>query len=104
MARSGYIPRLNFNAGLGSSYYTVSGQQGESFSARMKDNFSKQLGFSLSVPIFDAFSTRNNVRQAKVRKLSARSASPSRKANSTRASASPIIRQWEPKRSSRPEK
>ncbi|WP_305115835.1 TolC family protein [Duncaniella muris] len=71
VARSGYLPRLNFNAGLGSSYYTVSGQQGESFSAQMKDNFSKQLGFSLSVPIFDALSTRNNVRQAKVRKLSA---------------------------------
>ncbi|WP_290171713.1 TolC family protein, partial [Duncaniella muris] len=71
VARSGYLPRLNFNAGLGSSYYTVSGQQGEPFSAQMKDNFSKQLGFSLSVPIFDALSTRNNVRQAKVRKLSA---------------------------------
>ena len=37
----------------------------------MRDNFSKSLGFSLQVPIFDAFSTRNQVRQAKARKLSA---------------------------------
>lgn len=71
MARSGYLPRLNFNAGLGSSYYTVSGESGKSFSSQMRDNFSKQLGFSLSVPIFDAFATRNSVRQAKVRKLNA---------------------------------
>lgn len=69
VARSGYLPRLSFNAGLGSSYYTVSGESGKPFSDQMKDNFSKQLGFSLSVPIFDAFSTRNAVRQAKVRKL-----------------------------------
>lgn len=71
VASSGYLPRLNFNAGLGSSYYTVSGESGRSFSSQMKDNFSKQLGFSLSIPLFDAFATRNSVRQAKVRKLSA---------------------------------
>lgn len=71
VASSGYLPRLNFNAGLGSSYYTVSGESGRSFSGQMKDNFSKQLGFSLSIPLFDAFATRNSVRQAKVRKLSA---------------------------------
>lgn len=71
VASSGYLPSLSFNAGLGSSYYTVSGESGKSFSSQMKDNFAKQLGFSLSVPLFDAFATRNSVRQAKVRKLSA---------------------------------
>lgn len=71
VAKSGYLPRLNFNAGLGSSYYTISGDQSHSFSKQMRDNFSKTLGFTLSVPIFDAFSTRNSVRQAKVRKLNA---------------------------------
>ena len=71
VAKSGYLPRLNFNAGLGSSYYTVSGMDGSSFGKQMRDNFSKTLGFSLSVPIFDAFSTRNQIRQAKVRRLNA---------------------------------
>lgn len=71
VAKSGYLPRLNFNAGLGSSYYTVSGMDGNSFGKQMRDNFSKSLGFSLSVPIFDAFSTRNQIRQAKVRRLNA---------------------------------
>lgn len=71
VAKSGYIPRINFNAGLGSSYYTVSGIDGASFGKQMRDNFSKSLGFSLQIPIFDAFSTRNQVRQAKMRRLSA---------------------------------
>ncbi len=71
VAKSGYLPRLNFNAGLGSSYYTISGDKSNSFGSQMRDNFSKTLGFSLSVPIFDAFSTRNSIRQAKVRRLNA---------------------------------
>jgi len=71
VAKSGYIPQLSFNAGLGSSYYTVSGESNQSFNRQMRDNFSKSLGFSLSIPIFDGFSTRNAVRQAKVRKLNA---------------------------------
>lgn len=71
LAKSGYIPRLSFNAGLGSSYYNISGVENPSFSRQMRDNFTKTLGFSLSVPIFDAFSTRNSVRKARVRELSA---------------------------------
>lgn len=71
VAKSGYLPRLNFNAGLGSSYYTVSGVKSSSFGKQMNDNFSKSLGFSLSVPIFDAFSTRNQIKQARMRRLSA---------------------------------
>lgn len=71
VARSGYLPRLNFSAGLGSSYYTVNGFDNAGFSRQMRDNFSKSLGFSLSVPIFDAFSTRNQIRRAKVQRVNA---------------------------------
>lgn len=71
VAKTGYIPTISFSAGLGSSYYTVSGEHGKSFGSQMRDNFSKNLGFSLSVPIFDGLSTRDRVRQAKVRKLNA---------------------------------
>ncbi len=71
LARTGYIPRLSFNAGLGSSYYSLAGADNPGFSRQMRDNFSKSLGFSLSVPIFDGFSTRNSIRRARVGKLSA---------------------------------
>ncbi len=71
VARSGYIPRLSFNAGIGSSYYKLNGVENHSFSRQMRDNLNKSIGFSLSIPIFDAFSTRNSIRRAKVEKLNA---------------------------------
>lgn len=71
LAKTGYIPTLSFNAGLGSSYYTVSGVPSESFGRQMKNNYSTYLGFSLRIPIFDAFNTRNSIRRAKLQKLNA---------------------------------
>lgn len=71
VAKSGYMPRLSFTAGIGSSYYTVSGFDNDKFGRQMKNNFSTYFGFNLSIPVFDAFSTRNNVRRARVSRLSA---------------------------------
>lgn len=71
-ARSGYIPRLSFDASVGSSYYTVAGYDNDSFGTQMRNNFSTYLGFRLTIPIFDAFSTRNNVNRAKLQETGAR--------------------------------
>lgn len=71
MAKMGYVPSLSFNAGLGSSYYNISGMPNEGFGAQMRHNYSTYLGFSLRIPIFDAFTTRNNVRSAKIQRFSA---------------------------------
>lgn len=72
VAKSGYIPTLSFSAGIGTNYYKTSGYQNEGFGAQMRHNFAKSLGFSLSIPIFDAFSTRNSVRRARVQQESLR--------------------------------
>lgn len=66
LAKTGYMPTLSFSAGLGTNYYRTSGFENETFSQQMRHNFAKQIGFSLSIPIFDAFSTRNSVRRAHV--------------------------------------
>lgn len=71
MARTGYIPSLSFNVGLGSSYYKISGIANESFGNQMRHNYSTYLGFSLRVPIFDGFSTRNSIRTAKLQRHTA---------------------------------
>lgn len=71
LSRSGYLPTLNFNAGLGSSFYTVSGFPHESFGGQMRHNFSTYIGFSLHIPLFDGFSTRNQVRRAHLQKVNA---------------------------------
>lgn len=71
LAKSGWIPRLSFNAGTGSSYYTVGGMPNEGFGEQMRHNYSTYLGFQLNIPIFDGFSTRNNIKRAKLQRLEA---------------------------------
>lgn len=71
LAKTGYIPRIDFNAGIGSSYYKVSDFPNEGFGAQMRHNYATYLGFSLTIPIFDGFSTRNQIRRARLSKLQA---------------------------------
>ena len=64
IAQAGLYPTLSFSAGLGSNYYKTSGFPTNSFGEQLRDNFSQYLGFNLSVPIFNRFSVRNNIRSA----------------------------------------
>ena len=68
IAQSSYYPQLNFGAGLGSSYYNVSGYENASFGSQWHRNFSKYLSLSLSVPIFNRFRVRNSVRSARIQR------------------------------------
>ena len=61
VAQSAYYPQLSLNGSLGTSYYSTINR---TFSQQMNDNFNKYVGFSLSVPLFNRFSTRNRVRSA----------------------------------------
>lgn len=65
-ARSAYFPSLYFSAGIGASYYKTSGFDAAPFSTQLRDNFNQYFGLSLSVPVFNRFSTRNNVRSARL--------------------------------------
>lgn len=66
IAQSAYYPQLSFGAGLGTNYYKVSGHENNGFGTQLRDNFSQYVGFTLSVPLFNRFSTRNRVRSARV--------------------------------------
>ena len=66
LARSGYIPTLSMNGGIGTNYYALLGFENKKFGQQLKDNFSPYLGFNLNIPIFDKLVTRNNVRSAKL--------------------------------------
>lgn len=69
IARATYMPTLSLSLGLGTSYYTMKGITSSSFGSQLNNNLNKYVGFSLSVPIFDRFVTRNNIRTAKVQQL-----------------------------------
>ncbi|MDE6197176.1 MAG: TolC family protein [Muribaculaceae bacterium] len=71
VAKSGWLPTLSFSAGLGTNYYKTSGLENAGFGSQMRHNFAQSIGFSLNVPIFDAFGTRNSVRRARAQQTSA---------------------------------
>ena len=68
IAKSDLYPTLSFGAGLGTNYYNSSGMDNDGFGSQMKNNFSQSIHFTLNVPIFNRFSTRNNIRAARIEK------------------------------------
>lgn len=71
VAQADYYPKLNFGASYSNGYYHTSGGGGEfidtrSFSDQLKQNGQKIVGFSLSIPLFNRFQVRNNVRSARI--------------------------------------
>ena len=80
IAKSGYMPTLDLNLGYNTGYYYTYGlkdyinpETGEtvrpvnpSFSNQIRDNRSEYIGMTLSIPIFNRFSVRNQVRSAKL--------------------------------------
>lgn len=65
-ARSGYIPTLSVNAGYGNGYFRVLQQTNKSFGDQLRENGRFYVGFSVSLPIFDALNTAQAVRRAKI--------------------------------------
>lgn len=65
IAQSNYYPQLSLNGSLGTNYYSTINR---TFSQQMNDNFSKYVGFNLSVPIFNRLATRNRVRTARLQR------------------------------------
>lgn len=69
VAQSGYYPKLNLGGSYSNGYYHYSGGSDVtniSFNDQLKQNERKTIGLSLSIPIFNRFEVRNNVRSARV--------------------------------------
>lgn len=65
IAQSGFYPQLSLNGSLGTNYYSTINR---TFNQQMRDNFSKYIGLSLSVPLFNRLATRNRVRTARLQR------------------------------------
>jgi outer membrane protein len=65
-AKGAFLPSLSLSGGLGTNYYTNSKVTSAPFFDQIKNNFSQYVGLSLSVPIFQRFATRNQVRSAQI--------------------------------------
>jgi len=66
IAQAGNLPSLSLSGGLSTNYYTTSGFKSDAFGTQLKNNFSQYIGLNLSVPIFNRFQTRNNIRNARI--------------------------------------
>ncbi|MDR1403504.1 MAG: TolC family protein [Tannerellaceae bacterium] len=71
VAQADYFPQLNLNAGYSSGYYhfysgLVGSEANRSFGKQFSDNSQEMIGVTLSIPVFNRFQVRNNVRSARV--------------------------------------
>jgi outer membrane protein len=69
VAQADYYPRLNFSAGYGNGYYRYFGADDIAsipLSDQIKQNERKTISLNVTIPIFNRFGVRSNVRQARI--------------------------------------
>jgi outer membrane protein len=66
IAKGNYMPTLSLGANYGTGYYNMSNIPNNSFGKQLNDNMSATLGLNLSIPIFNKYQVRNNVRSAEL--------------------------------------
>lgn len=66
VAKSGYWPTLNFQLGYNNAYSKKYNSGNPSFGDQINNNRGEYIALNLSIPIFDRFTTRNQVRQANI--------------------------------------
>lgn len=68
IAKSSYFPTISFSMGYGTNYFYLYNKdfQNRSFSDQMKNNAGESIGLNLNIPIFNRFSVRNQVRNARL--------------------------------------
>jgi len=70
VAKGALVPRLSFNAGIGSSYSYIlgadnGGTNGHLFD-QINERFNQYVGLSLQIPIFNGLQAKSNVKRAKI--------------------------------------
>jgi outer membrane protein len=68
MMKASFYPSLVFTAQYGNGYYYAfsQGSSNPAFSSQLKNNYQALLGATLSIPIFNRYTVRNNVKLASI--------------------------------------
>ncbi|MDR0558729.1 MAG: TolC family protein [Prevotellaceae bacterium] len=68
IARSGLFPTLNLSAGYGTNYFYMYGKDytNASLGNQLKNNGGEYVSLNLNIPIFNRFSVRNQIRNARL--------------------------------------
>jgi len=68
IAKAGWMPNINLTGGIGTSTNSLSS---DNWGSQFKSNVNMSLGVGVSVPIYDARSTKTAVNKAKIQQLQA---------------------------------
>ncbi len=66
IAKSNYYPSLFLGGQIGTGYYNLSGITNDSFKKQISENLGSGVGLSLSIPLFQKFQTKNQVKSAQL--------------------------------------
>lgn len=66
IAKAGYYPAVSLGAGISTGYYHYGHGVSETFQNQFNNNMQKSIYFTVSLPLFDRFATRNRVRAARI--------------------------------------
>lgn len=66
VAKAGYWPTLSLGMSYNNAFSHVYGSDNTSMSDQLKNNYRAVIGLTLSIPIFNRFETRNQVRKARL--------------------------------------
>lgn len=66
ISRSSLFPMLSLTGGFGTKCYFVSNSYNETFGRQVRNNISEYVTLNLTIPIFNRFETRNDIRKSKV--------------------------------------
>lgn len=72
IAKSGYYPVVSLGAGITTGYYYYGRGLSDTFKKQFDNNMQKSVYMTVSIPLFDRFSTRNQVRSARIEENNAR--------------------------------
>ncbi len=68
VTKSSKYPQASLVLGMGSNFYRTSGYSNESFIRQLKNNFSQQIQLEITIPLFNRYSTRNEIKKACIEK------------------------------------
>ncbi len=66
VAQSGYFPSVALGAGINTGYFHSNNSPNDIFKKQLKNNLQKNIYINLTIPLFNGFSTRNQVRSARI--------------------------------------
>ena len=71
IAQSAYYPPIHLGAGITTGYYHYNNGISDTFKKQLNNNMQKSIYITFNIPIFDRFSTRNQIKTARIEKSNA---------------------------------